>query len=157
MVVVADTSPINYLILIDHIGVLQSLYSRVAIPHSVYAELIRPAAPESVRKWMGCPPDWIELRTPSSSSDAVLDRLETGERDAILLASELLADQLIVDDLAGRREAQRRGLRVTGTIGVLREAAGRGLLNLKSAVALLQATNFYIASDVLAQILRDVP
>jgi len=155
MIVVADTSPINYLILINEIGVLESLYRRVLIPHSVYAELVRPAAPEPVRKWMEFPPTWIELRTPSSGFDAALGRLNVGERDAILLASELHANRLIVDDLQGRQEAEKRGLRVTGTVGVLAEAAAVGVIhNLADVLHRLQETNFFIAPGILERVLK---
>lgn len=55
--------------------------------------------------------------------DSSLAKLDAGERDAITLATELYADQLIVDDRQGRREAERRGIPAIGTLGVLREAA----------------------------------
>jgi hypothetical protein len=80
-----------------------------------------------------------------------------GEREAIQLAAEVHANQLIIDDLQGREEAQRRGLRVTGTVGVLREAAVLGLLDLPRALKRLQLTNFYLAPEVLARILKDIP
>ena len=51
MVVVADTSPINYLVLITQIDLLKELYTRVLIPPAVLAELKHPAAPKSVRDW----------------------------------------------------------------------------------------------------------
>ncbi len=104
---------------------------------------------------MACRPSWIELRTPSRTADPALESLNVGERDAILLATELNATRLIVDDLQGRQEAQRRGLRVTGTLGVLGEAASLGLLNIADALNRLQATNFYVAPDVVDRILKD--
>jgi hypothetical protein len=57
--------------------------------------------------------------------------LDPGERDAIILARKLKADQLIVADRQGRREAEKRGILVIGTLGVMREAATLGLLDLK--------------------------
>lgn len=41
MIVVADTSPINYLVLIEQIGILPKMYGRVVIPHTVREELVR--------------------------------------------------------------------------------------------------------------------
>jgi len=52
-------------------------------------------------------------------------RLDAGERDAILLAEELGADQLIIDEILGRRIARQRKLPVTGTLGVLKAAASQ--------------------------------
>jgi predicted nucleic acid-binding protein len=46
MVVVADTSPINYLVLIDQIDLLTRLYVRILIPPAVLEELMHPLAPK---------------------------------------------------------------------------------------------------------------
>ena len=157
MIVVADTSPINYLILIEEIGILTKMYGRVVIPRAVREELLRPSAPEMVRNWTSQPHDWLEVRTPLNSQDASLAALDPGERDAIMLAGELGADQLIVDDRQRRHEAEKRGIPVIGTLGVMREAATLGLLDLQIAVKRLQATSFYIAPDVLNRLLKDQP
>jgi predicted nucleic acid-binding protein len=71
------------------------------------------------------------------------------------LAGELSADQLIVDDRQGRHEAEKRGIPVMGTVGVLREAAILGLLDLRAAVKRLEATSFHIVPEVLARLLKD--
>ena len=57
MIVIADTSPINYLIWIAQIDVLPKLYGRILIPSSVYDELTDDDAPEAVRKWIAEAPD----------------------------------------------------------------------------------------------------
>jgi len=157
MIVVADTSPINYLILIEEIDILTKMYGRVVIPRAVREELLRTSAPEVVRNWIGQLPAWLEVRTPTNTPDASLATLDPGERDAIMLAAELRADQLIVDDRVGRREAKRRGIPVMGTLGVLREAATLGLLDLRLALKHLGATSFHIAPAVVAHLLKDQP
>lgn len=157
MIVVADTSPINYLILIEEIDVLAKLYRRAVIPPAVRDELLRPSAPAIVRRWIGEIPSWLEVHAPANPPDASLAALDPGERDAILLAGEFRADQLIVDDRQGRRAAESRGIPVMGTLGVLREAAALGLLNLPLAVERLKRTSFYIAPEILARLIRDVP
>lgn len=157
MIIVADTSPINYLILIEEIDILTEMYGTVVIPHAVHQELLRPSAPETVRNWTRQLPTWLEVRTPVNAPDKSLATLDPGERDAIMLAAELQADQLIVDDRQRRHEAERRGIPVIGTLGVLREAATLGLLNLRTAVKRLKATNFHIAPEVVAHLLKDQP
>jgi predicted nucleic acid-binding protein len=114
MIVVADTSPINYLILIGEIEILTEMYGRVVIPHAVREELLRPSAPEIVRAWTSQLPIWLEVHTPLNAPDASLAMLDPGERDAIVLAGELRADQMIVDDRQGRQEAEKRGILVFG-------------------------------------------
>jgi predicted nucleic acid-binding protein len=155
MIVVADTSPINYLILIKEIDLLTKMYGRVVIPPAVREELLRASAPEPVRKWIAQLPAWLEVRAPASAPDASLAALDAGERDAIMLAGELGADQLIVDDRQGRQAAEKRGIPVIGTLGVLREGAALGFLDLRAAVKRLETTSFHIAPEVLARLLKD--
>ncbi len=155
MIVVADTSPINYLILIKEIDILPKMYGSVVVPQTVREELVRASAPQLVRSWLDHLPIWLEVRSPVAVPDSSLAKLDAGERDAITLATELHADQLIVDDREGRREAERRGIPVIGTLGVLREAAILKLLDIRVVAERLQATSFYVAPEVLAKLLKD--
>ena len=118
---------------------------------------MRSRAPVRVQEWMRQPPDWLEVLSPTVGVDARLAKLDAGERDAIALAEELSADQLIVDELLGRREAERRGLPVIGMLGVLREAAEMGLLDLRSAFERLRQTSFHVSPAILASLLNDPP
>jgi predicted nucleic acid-binding protein len=157
MIVIADTSPINYLVLIEQIEVLPKLYGRILIPPSVCEELQRARTPEVVRRWLAGPPSWLEIVAPKQvpDSEPIHSDLDPGERDAILLAQELAADTLIIDDMDGRREASKRRLHVIGTLGVLRMAGARGLLDVKQAIARLRDTNFYIDPKLLDRLLKD--
>jgi predicted nucleic acid-binding protein len=91
MIVVADTSPINYLVSINEIALLPKLYGAVIIPPAVRDELSRDRAPGIVRRWIAAPPAWLEVRKPATEPDAELiaAELDAGELDAILLAQEL--------------------------------------------------------------------
>lgn len=66
VIVVADTSPINYLILIDQIAILETLYGRILIPHAIQEEMLSLMAPASVRAWAKNPPNWLEILSPSA-------------------------------------------------------------------------------------------
>src|SRR5262249_7622931 len=101
VVVVADTSPICYLILIGKVDLLEALFKRVCIPYAVQEELAHPAAPALLGPWIAGPPGWLEIR-PASPEEAELSRLHPGEREAILLASELRADLVLLDDKRAR-------------------------------------------------------
>src|SRR5262245_5819403 len=109
MLVVVDTTPINYLVLIDHVHLLASLYEQVVMPHAVAVELQHPHAPAVVQAWVASPPRWCMIRQARGRPDPVLMQLGPGEREAIVLAQELCADALLTDDLEGRREARQRG------------------------------------------------
>ena len=77
------------------------------------AELLHPFAPTSVRDWSRSRPAWVEVRNPKGS--LVLEQLDLGESEAIMLATEIHADVMLIDEQAGREEAIRRGLKVAGS------------------------------------------
>ncbi|MGH7869918.1 MAG: DUF3368 domain-containing protein, partial [Candidatus Dormibacteraceae bacterium] len=108
MIVIADTTPLNHLILIDRANILQVLYGRVIVPRAVLSELQAQATPPKVKAWISHHPDWLEVYQTAIHHDSSLDQLDAGEREAILLAQELQADLLLMDDLGGRQEAHRR-------------------------------------------------
>jgi predicted nucleic acid-binding protein len=153
MLVVADTTPINYLVLIAQIDILASLYAQVVIPSAVAAELRHPKAPDVVRAWIAAPPAWCTIRQAQGQPDTALMQLGPGEREAIVLAQELDADAFLTDDLEGREEALHRGLEVTGTLGILERAALRALIDLPAVIAELSATTFYGPPDIIAAML----
>jgi predicted nucleic acid-binding protein len=155
MIVVADTSPLNYLVLVGHIDILAKIYAEVLVPQTVLDELQDSDAPAEVRAWAAAPPRWLQISTLIFRLDPLLERLDRGEQDAILLAESFKAERLIIDDVEGRREAANRGLPVIGTLGILAEAARRNLLYLPQALAALQATNFHVAPDLIELLLAN--
>ena len=64
MLVVADTSPLRYLVVIQAIEVLPLLYERVVVPQAVRTELQHPRSPREVRAWLATPPAWVDIRPP---------------------------------------------------------------------------------------------
>ena len=155
MIVVADTSPINYLVLIGQINVLPKLYGRILVPPAVLAELSHPLAPGPVREWSVGAPVWLEIVSPKIT--LVLPKLDRGETEAIALATEVHANAVLIDELAGRQEALRRGLKIAGTLSVLDEADQAGIVKFDDAVAALRATSFRVSQEVLAAIRQKRP
>src|SRR5256885_13134613 len=96
--VVSNTSPLNYLVLIDQINLLPALYAQVLIPQSVYEELRAPETPAPVRSWIGDRPRWLEIKSEVSVANSNLSELHQGERDAIALAQQIRADALMIDE-----------------------------------------------------------
>jgi len=77
LLVVADTSPICYLVDIGHIGLLPKLFERVYIPSLVYGELRHPSAPSAVQAWASSPPSWLEV-IPVALGDDLLRKYSPG-------------------------------------------------------------------------------
>jgi predicted nucleic acid-binding protein len=154
MIVVADTTPLNYLILIDEIELLSALYKAVLIPQEVHRELQNLRTPSAVRTWASTLPTWCEIRTLTSVPDATLSELDAGERDAIQLALDAGVDTLLMDESEGRRAALRHHLKVTGTVAVLEKAAQRGLIDFRSALERLEQTSFRLSASIRAEFLN---
>jgi predicted nucleic acid-binding protein len=148
---IADTSPINYLILIDHVEILPRLFARVVLPSAVEAELVASDAPADVRTWIATPPGWLEIiAAPVVPNTAGIHR---GEAAAIALANSMSADLLLIDDRKGVDVARRQGLRVTGTLGVLDVAAEHGLVDFAEAIRALERTTFRRSDELLNALL----
>jgi predicted nucleic acid-binding protein len=149
--IVADTGPVNYLILSGHIGLIPPLYGSLILPPAVHRELLHPKAPPDVRNWAGALPTWAEVHPPKDASRFA--ELGPGEREAISLALEAKADFLLIDESKGRETAVSHGVHVKGTLGILEEAAEKGLVNLPEAVTKLRATGIFLADDVVQRVL----
>jgi predicted nucleic acid-binding protein len=150
MIVVSDTTPLNYLVLIGSDHVLPALFGRVYAPSAVIKELSHPRTPKVVQSWVSQPPVWLIVRDPSRVDPTLT--LGSGEAAAIALAEELKADWVLLDERKGSREAESRGFRVAGTLGVLEEGGARNLLDYERMRDLLVAeTTFYVTEDVLRE------
>lgn len=150
MIVVSDTTPLNYLILTESAHVLPALFGRVYVPTAVMGELSHAKSPEAVRAFAASPPEWLTIQDPSRTDP--IPKLGSGETAAIALAEEMKADWVLMDERRGSREAQSRGLRVVGTLTILEEAGAKGLLDYEQTRdRLVNGTTFYVAEEVLRE------
>jgi predicted nucleic acid-binding protein len=147
MIVVSDTTPIHYLVLIGATHLLPGIFGRVFTPSAVIGELLHPRAPEEVRIWANNLPGWLTIQDPTRT---IPSKLGAGESAAISLALELKADRILIDDRDGSRIATRNGLNVAGTLAILEEAAKRGLIGIEEKLTELKKSNFR-ASEALYQ------
>jgi predicted nucleic acid-binding protein len=130
------------------------MYGVVVVPRQVISELLHVAAPHEVRRWASNLPDWIDVREAVISDDD-MPHLDAGERAAIALAQSEPDILLLIDETAGRIEASRRGIRNTGTLGVLRASALRDYLDLPTALARLLETNFRVSTELVSALLAE--
>jgi predicted nucleic acid-binding protein len=156
VIVISDTSPIRYLCQIGRIDILPAIFGSVVVPNAVAAELSRAATPQAAHDFIGGPPGWLHIRAPVRPIAATGD-FGDGELQAIALALELHADYLIIDDWGARMLAERQNIAVMGTLGVLKIAARRGLLELEQAINDLQLSGFFISDKLKAEILEEPP
>lgn len=152
--VVADTSPLNYLILIEAVDILPRLFSRVLIPGGVQLELSHPKAPRAVSSWIANPPAWLNIVKLAPVFAAEPHILHQGERQAIALAAKERA-ALLMDDSEGVSLARQAGLEVVGTLSVVIRAAQRGWVDLPDMFRRLRATTFRSPIHLMARLLEE--
>ena len=145
MIVVSDTSPLNYLVLLSAVDVLPKLFREGYVPPQVMEELRQPKTPEPVKRWAYSPPGWLNVLAPTTAF-VIAVRLDPGESQAIALAKQLRATTILIDDKKGRRVAKQEGLNAVGTITVLELAALKNLLELEPALDSLRRTTFRISA-----------
>jgi len=142
-VVVSDTTPLHYLILIGQESILERLYGKVIIPPAVLTELSHASAPIQISNWATHPPPWVTVSTPASIPGR-FDGLDFGERQALAL-----------DDKVARRGALRELMHVKGTLGIVADAARAGLLDFAETAGLLQRTSMHLDQDVVDEVIRE--
>lgn len=148
MIVVSDTSPISNLIQLQQASLLVELFGRVIIPPAVAREL--QAEHQSLPTF---------LQVVEAADVAAVQRLtgvlDAGEAEAIVLAHQLHADRLLIDEKAGRRIAQEFGLSIIGLVGVLLLAKHRQLIpNVREPLRQLVARGFYLDELIQREILH---
>src|SRR5258708_4525121 len=123
IVVVSDTSPITNLILINQLLLLEKVFNEIIIPDKVYLEILQ------LKKFLERLNEFKQAKwiIRKSISDALAFRkltatLDEGEAEAIVLAREVHADYLLVDEKKGRKQAAQMGLNTIGLLGVLLKA-----------------------------------
>ncbi|NCR27746.1 MAG: DUF3368 domain-containing protein [Microcystis aeruginosa BS13-10] len=156
MIVVSDTSPITNLAAVNQLTLLHQLYGTIIIPQAVYEEMasLGYAVPGTIEIMTL---SWIETRpvTQQNQVNQLLNKLDRGESEGIILALELGADILILDGRKGRKVAQSLGLNITGILGVLLEAKQKELImNIKPIVdQLILKAEFRISETLYRKVL----
>jgi predicted nucleic acid-binding protein len=153
LIVVADTSPINYLVLIDEIALLQQLYGKVLIPPAVLKELQDKRTPEKVRRWIDVAPSWFEVHPVRAIRLPLTADLDDGELEALQLAHETGADFVLMDEADGRIQAELLNLTVRGTLRVIEDGARLGLIDFRAVIDKLKKTSFRVSPSLLATFL----
>jgi predicted nucleic acid-binding protein len=144
--VVADSSPLVALSRIGYLHLLPALLGKLHLPPAVRQEVF---GSHPLPGWVA----EVALQQPVASR-ITSAHLGPGEREAIALALELSADEVILDDLAARRLAYALRMSVIGTFGLLLRAKKRGLVPLvRPLIEALQSHEFHASARLVEGIL----
>jgi hypothetical protein len=152
-IVIADTSPLQYLFQIGLLDVLRELYGNVLVPEAVRDELL---VGRSLGLDVPDPADfpWITLRSTTTHANVAPLELGSGETAALSLALEVADPIVVLDDAAARAAAATLNIPSTGTLGVLLLAKERGIVtSMASVITQLEQRGFRIAPAVIARVL----
>ena len=154
MLIVSDTSPITNLIQINLLDILKDVYQQIIIPQSVYEELCEITSQKQLLDQQ----DWIYVISAENTAlvTSLETELDTGESVSIVLALELQADFLIIDEVKGRLKAESMGIKIVGLLGTLLKAKNLGLIPTIAPVLekLIIEAGFHINPQLKAHILK---
>lgn len=152
MIVISDTSSISNLIQIGRLDLLHQLFGQIIITTSVFEELsvieIQRQALHEI--------SWIEIKTPHNRNlvNSLLKDLDIGEAESIVLAIELGAKHLIIDEFKGRIVAENLGINIVGVLGILIMAKNNGLIPVvKPIIEELLQVGFRLNQQLIAKVL----
>ena len=162
MITVADAGPLIHLSWIGRLDVFPALFDVVLVPPAVEHEVLQARSDvpgvEAIRAAFGA--GWLRLQ-PIVNLSAVMELqrvagLDRGESEAIVLLQQAAAHLLLIDERRARAYAEREGLPVTGTIGILRRARERGLvLAVAPLLDELRLRGFRITTGLVEQVRRE--
>lgn len=147
MIIVSDTTPVHYLILIQKESILHALFGEILLPEAVAVEMRHVNTPHVVRQWIEDPPDWVKIKAASPVFLHNIGALGQGETAAIALALEEKADAILMDDRKAIREARKNKLTVLTTFAVLELAAIQNLIYLPMVLNQLAQTSFRLPPE----------
>jgi predicted nucleic acid-binding protein len=153
VIVVSDSSPLISLAKIEAFQLLDQLYGQLTISAEVFREVVvsgagLPGAAET----SGSP--WITVKRINRANDLTDAQgrfgLGLGELSTMILAKEIGADLVLLDDRGARKLAQKDGLRVQGTIAVLEACYRKGyLIDLRGEYLKLLNRGVFLRREVL--------
>lgn len=158
MTIVCNTSPISNLAVIGQLNLLHKVYGAIVIPYAVANEVAKISPSCSQAAKVPILP-WIEIKEVKlrQTVDSLLQqqKLDLGEAEAIILAIQLNADLLIIDEQLGRSVAKQQGLKITGLLGALLEAKSKGvILQVKPIIDdLIAQARFRVSADLYNKVL----
>lgn len=160
MIAVANSGPLIYLSHLGKLNLLNQLFDAVLVPQEVYDEVVvrgkelpgSKEVEEAVRSGTLA----VEKVRDVTAVQALVKLIGHGESQAIILAYERKANRIVMDDRKARGEAVRMGLKVIGTLGLLRTGRRHGLIDesLEESVNRLEGVGFYMTKGLRKEFLK---
>jgi hypothetical protein len=160
VIVVSDSTALIGLAAIGGLDWLRQIYTDVIIPQAVYREVVIDGAGKAGSQDVASAA-WIQMQTIQNLNDKAflmsVIGLDEGESEAIVLAQEIGADLLLLDDAAARKYARQQKLKITGMVGVILAAKQSGIIPLvRPQLDALIAVGIFIDAKLYQQACQSV-
>jgi len=159
VIVISDTSPVSNLIIIGRLEILKGVFEEIVIPPSVESEIER-LSDFSISLNLYHESDWIRKEKPKNEEEVkkLMSEIDEGESEAIVLAIEMGADYLLIDERIGTNKAREKGLETIGLLGVLIKAKEKGIIEKVEPILdeLMNKAGFWIGEKLKERVLKEV-
>lgn len=158
MIIVSNTTPLIGLASISHFDLLHKLFGTIYIPQAVYNEAVVDGHEEGGVKRELLAASWIKTVAVQDrlAVEVLLDDLDLGEAETIVLAREIGADWVLMDEKKGRRKLTQLGVPKVGTVGILLKAKQSGFLpTIRQEMLWLREYGFSISQTVINAVLKE--
>jgi len=152
--IISNTTPIISLLKVDKLDLLKELYEKVIVPKAVYLEIENGKEKPYYQDLSQI--DWIEIQEIiNPDSRAYFLDLDDGEAEVLILAKEINADLVIMDEIMGRRYSKQLGFNLTGTIGILLKSKEKGFIeSIKGLLTELIKKGTWISPKLISKAIR---
>jgi predicted nucleic acid-binding protein len=157
MIVVSNTTPLIGLAVIGRFDLLRQLFGEIHVAEAVHDEAVIAGREEGGAKREVSTAGWIHVVHVQDrlAVDVLLDELDAGEAESIVLARELSANWVLMDEKKGRRKLTQLGIRKIGTVGILLKAKQEGLLpSIRPELEILRHLGFSLSQMVVDAVLQ---
>ena len=157
MIVVANTTPLIGLASIGRFDLLHRLFGEIFIAKAVHDEIMKAGTAKQTAVREVSTSSWLKTRNINDqlAVNVLLDELDLGEAETIVLAHEINADWVIMDEKKGRQKLIQLGLNKIGTVGILLKAKEIGLLSqIRPDLERLQENGFSLSQVVIDTVLK---
>ena len=151
MILIADSSALIALAVVDKLDVLEKLFGQVYVPRAVYNEVSHKSKGESEKLASYCKDKVLDI-----TSDVNLNiTLGLGESEAIILYKEKNANFLLCDDKKAKNFARNFGVNVIGSLGILLKAKEEKLIiELTPLIERLKVSQIFIDDNTCELVLK---
>jgi len=157
-IIIADSGPLIALALLDLIQDCPKIIGEIVIPPSVYSECIsdltKPGA-KIIKNALDNDHITVHQVTQSNMLNELTSILDQGEAQAIMLYKEIGADLLLIDEIKGRKVAEKQSISITGTVAVLLKVKEKGIRPVvKPMIDKLLQHNYRLSKPLITTVLK---